>query len=142
LRGAARIRVCRGGRLSPRAAARMPVFHSMQTASCIFIPKATASSAPSLERPAFELNIRHIKQWVLWFPRQFWDSLGPGLISGAADDDPSGITTYSVAGARFGTHLLWTALLTWPLMAAVQMMWARIGIVSGRGMAAAFRAKF
>jgi Mn2+/Fe2+ NRAMP family transporter len=47
-------------------------------------------------------------------------SLGPGVITGAADDDPSGIATYSVAGAQLGTKLLWTALLTWPLMAAVQ----------------------
>ena len=46
-------------------------------------------------------------------------SLGPGVITGAADDDPSGIATYSVAGAQLGTKLLWTALLTWPLMAAV-----------------------
>ena len=49
-------------------------------------------------------------------------SLGPGVITGAADDDPSGIATYSVAGAHLGTKLLWTALLTWPLMAAVQMI--------------------
>src|ERR1035438_9309440 len=47
-------------------------------------------------------------------------SIGPGVITGAADDDPSGIATYSVAGAQLGTKLLWTALLTWPLMAAVQ----------------------
>jgi hypothetical protein len=51
-------------------------------------------------------------------------SLGPCIITGAADDDPSGIATYSVAGAQLGTKLLWTALLTWPLMAAVQMMCA------------------
>jgi hypothetical protein len=54
-------------------------------------------------------------------------SLGPGVITGAADDDPSGIATYSVAGAQLGTKLLWTALLTWPLMAAIHMMCARIG---------------
>jgi NRAMP (natural resistance-associated macrophage protein)-like metal ion transporter len=63
-------------------------------------------------------------------------SLGPGIITGAADDDPSGIATYSIAGAQFGTSLLWTALLTWPLMAAVQMMCARIGKVTGQGLAA------
>ena len=62
-------------------------------------------------------------------------SLGPGIITGAADDDPSGIATYSVAGAQLGTRLLWTALLTWPLMAAVQIMCARIGMVTGRGLA-------
>ena len=60
-------------------------------------------------------------------------SLGPGVITGAADDDPSGIATYSVAGAQLGTKLLWTALLTWPLMAAVQMMCARIGDGAGLG---------
>jgi Mn2+/Fe2+ NRAMP family transporter len=62
-------------------------------------------------------------------------SLGPGVITGA-DDDPLGIATYSVAGAQLGTKLLWTALLTWPLMAAVQMMCARIGKVTGQGLAA------
>jgi NRAMP (natural resistance-associated macrophage protein)-like metal ion transporter len=69
-------------------------------------------------------------------------SLGPGIITGAADDDPSGIATYSVAGAQFGTKLLWTALLTWPLMAAVQMMCARIGKVTGQGLAANFKQRF
>jgi NRAMP (natural resistance-associated macrophage protein)-like metal ion transporter len=69
-------------------------------------------------------------------------SLGPGIITGAADDDPSGIATYSVAGAQLGTKLLWTALLTWPLMAAVQVMCARIGMVTGRGMAGALKQRF
>ncbi|MGA2744453.1 MAG: divalent metal cation transporter [Candidatus Sulfotelmatobacter sp.] len=69
-------------------------------------------------------------------------SLGPGIITGAADDDPSGIATYSVAGAQLGTKLLWTALLTWPLMAAVQMMCARIGKVTGQGLAANFKQRF
>lgn len=73
--------------------------------------------------------------------RRFWQSLGPGLITGAADDDPSGIATYSIAGAQLGTGMLWTALLTWPLMAAVQMMCARVGLVTGRGLAAALRSK-
>ena len=69
-------------------------------------------------------------------------SLGPGVITGAADDDPSGIATYSVAGAQLGTKFLWTALLTWPLMAAVQMMCARIGKVTGQGLAANFKQRF
>jgi NRAMP (natural resistance-associated macrophage protein)-like metal ion transporter len=69
-------------------------------------------------------------------------SLGPGLITGAADDDPSGIATYSVAGAQLGTTLLWTALLTWPLMAAVQIMCARIGQVTGQGLAGNLKLKF
>jgi len=74
--------------------------------------------------------------------KRFFSALGPGLTTGAADDDPSGVTTYSVTGARFGTSLLWTALLTWPLMGAVQMMCARIGMVTGEGLAGAMRKKF
>ena len=74
--------------------------------------------------------------------RKILHSLGPGIITGAADDDPSGIATYSVAGAQLGTAMLWTALLTWPLMAAVQMMCARIGMASGQGLGGAFRQKF
>lgn len=70
---------------------------------------------------------------------RFFGALGPGVVTGAADDDPSGIATYSIAGAQFGTQFLWTAWLTWPLMAFVQMMCARIGMVTGRGLAANFR---
>ncbi|MGD9884324.1 MAG: NRAMP family divalent metal transporter, partial [Reyranella sp.] len=61
--------------------------------------------------------------------------LGPGIITGAADDDPSGIATYSQAGAQAGFSLLWTVILTWPLMVAVQSVSARIGRVTGRGLA-------
>jgi NRAMP (natural resistance-associated macrophage protein)-like metal ion transporter len=74
--------------------------------------------------------------------RSLLKSLGPGIITGAADDDPSGIATYSVAGAQLGTKLLWTAFVTWPLMAAVQMMCARIGKVTGQGLAANFKLRF
>jgi len=74
--------------------------------------------------------------------RRFLKVLGPGLVTGAADDDPSGIATYSIAGAQLGTTLAWTAFITWPLMAAVQMMCARIGMVSGYGLAEALRKKF
>lgn len=73
---------------------------------------------------------------------RFLRILGPGLITGAADDDPSGIATYSVAGAQFGTSLLWSAVVTWPLMGAVQMMCARIGMVTGEGLAASLKRKF
>ena len=65
--------------------------------------------------------------------------LGPGLITGAADDDPSGIATYSQAGAQFGFGLLWTVLFTFPLMAAIQIISARIGRVSGHGLATNIR---
>jgi NRAMP (natural resistance-associated macrophage protein)-like metal ion transporter len=74
--------------------------------------------------------------------RKLWSSLGPGVVTGAADDDPSGIATYSVTGAQFGTSFLWAALFTWPLMAAVQLMSARIGMVTGRGLGSALRTKF
>jgi len=70
---------------------------------------------------------------------RFWRSLGPGLITGASDDDPSGIATYSQAGAAFGLATLWTALLTFPLMAAMQEMCARIGLVTQRGLAGTLR---
>ncbi len=66
--------------------------------------------------------------------KQFLKTLGPGLITGASDDDPSGIATYSQAGAKFGLATLWTALITFPLMAAIQEMCARIGIVTSQGL--------
>ena len=65
----------------------------------------------------------------------FWKILGPGLVTGASDDDPSGIATYSQAGAAFGLSTLWTALITFPLMASIQEMCARIGLVTSRGLA-------
>src|SRR5205823_11357137 len=74
--------------------------------------------------------------------RRFFAELGPGLITGAADDDPSGISTYSVAGATFGYLPLWTALFTFPLMAAVQLMCARLGLVTGLGLAGVIRRRY
>jgi NRAMP (natural resistance-associated macrophage protein)-like metal ion transporter len=71
--------------------------------------------------------------------KRFSKVLGPGLITGASDDDPSGIGTYAVAGASLGFATLWTALFTLPLMAAVQLMCARIGMVSGMGLASVLR---
>jgi NRAMP (natural resistance-associated macrophage protein)-like metal ion transporter len=68
--------------------------------------------------------------------------LGPGLITGAADDDPSGIATYAQAGAQFGFALGWTLLLTWPLMVAIQAISARIGRTTGRGIAANLRGHY
>src|SRR5271163_2320493 len=84
------------------------------------------------------MKIQPVKKGPL---RRFFALLGPGLVTGAADDDPSGIVTYSIAGAQLGTSMLWTAFLTFPLMAAVQMMCARIGMVTGMGLAAALRKK-
>jgi NRAMP (natural resistance-associated macrophage protein)-like metal ion transporter len=68
--------------------------------------------------------------------------IGPGLITGAADDDPSGIATYSQAGAQFGLNMLWTMLVSYPLMAAVQSLCARIGRVTGKGLAVNIRRAF
>lgn len=76
------------------------------------------------------------------FVRRFFSKLGPGLITGAADDDPSGIATYSVTGATFGYGPLWTALFSFPLMVAVQLMCARLGMVTGRGLAAVIRHRY
>src|SRR5215472_4978165 len=68
--------------------------------------------------------------------------IGPGLITGVADDDPSGIATYSQAGAQFGLNMLWTMPLAFPLMAAVQSMCGRIGRVTGKGLAANIKQAF
>ena len=74
--------------------------------------------------------------------RRFFASLGPGLITGAADDDPSGISTYSVTGAAFGFAPLWTVIFSFPLMAAVQLMCARLGLVTGVGLAGVIRQRY
>ena len=74
--------------------------------------------------------------------RSFFENLGPGLITGAADDDPSGISTYAVAGASFGYGTLWTALLSFPMMAAMQLMSARLGAVTGHGLAHEVRLRY
>lgn len=75
-------------------------------------------------------------------PQKYWNTLGPGLTTGAADDDPSGIATYSQTGAQYGFSLLWMAIITFPLMASIQEMCARIGLVTGRGLAANIRIHF
>ncbi|GAC1387407.1 MAG: divalent metal cation transporter [Candidatus Saccharimonadales bacterium] len=74
--------------------------------------------------------------------KDFWYLLGPGLTTGASDDDPSGIATYSQTGAQYGFGLLWLAAFTFPLMAVVQEMCARIGLVTGRGLAGNIRTHF
>lgn len=70
---------------------------------------------------------------------EYWDKLGPGLTTGASDDDPSGIATYSQTGALYGFQLMWMSLFTFPLMSVVQEMCARIGMVTGQGLAANIR---
>jgi NRAMP (natural resistance-associated macrophage protein)-like metal ion transporter len=73
---------------------------------------------------------------------RFWKILGPGLVTGASDDDPSGIATYSQAGAAFGFTTLWTALITFPLMASIQEMCARIGLVTSQGLAGTLKSNY
>ena len=74
--------------------------------------------------------------------RNYWYLLGPGLTTGASDDDPSGIATYSQTGAQFGLGLIWLAAFTFPLMAVIQEMCARIGLVTGRGLAGNIKVHF
>ncbi len=74
--------------------------------------------------------------------RRFWKLLGPGLVTGSSDDDPSGIATYSQAGAQYGVSTLWTALITFPLMAAIQEMCARIGLVTSQGLTGTLKTNY
>src|ERR1700694_5685745 len=91
------------------------------------MPRTSKALVPPFEKRSF---------------RRFFSNLGPGLITGAADDDPSGISTYSVAGATFGYLPLWTALFSFPLMSAVQLMCARLGLVTGLGLAGVIRRRY
>jgi NRAMP (natural resistance-associated macrophage protein)-like metal ion transporter len=83
----------------------------------------------------------HMKNTSKIFIR-FWKTLGPGLVTGASDDDPSGIATYSQAGAAYGLTTLWTALITFPLMASIQEMCARIGLVTSHGLAGTLKSNY
>src|SRR3970040_1039757 len=83
--------------------------------------------------------MRPVRARLRELAREAWALPGPGVITGAADDDPSGIATYSLAGAQTGYNLLWTSVLTLPLNAAVQDMCARIGLVTGKGLADALK---
>src|ERR1700751_2866885 len=74
--------------------------------------------------------------------KRFWTALGPGFITGASDDDPSGIGTYAMAGAAFGYATLWMALVTFPMMAAIQFICAKLGMVAGKGLAGVIRQHF
>ena len=88
------------------------------------------SDTPAIDRHSHNPLVRYFR------------ILGPGLITGASDDDPSGIATYAVAGAALGLGMLWTAPATLPLMAAVQLICARIGLVTGRGLAGVIRVRY
>jgi NRAMP (natural resistance-associated macrophage protein)-like metal ion transporter len=91
---------------------------------------------------AQELTAALPTQAVIKKTHDYWHMLGPGLTTGASDDDPSGIATYSQVGAQFGYHFLWLASWTFPLSAIVQEMCARIGLVTGRGLAGNIRIFF
>ncbi len=100
-------------------------------APAIVLGKTIDTSRQVSKNFIFQKHISHA--------RDYWKSLGPGLVTGAADDDPSGITTYSQTGAKFGFNFLWLAAYSFPFMAIVQEMCARIGLVTGRGLAANIR---
>src|SRR5437868_3743174 len=106
----------------------------------------TGSGSPAARiKNGFKNGARGLRSVATFLParlRGFFADLGPGLITGAADDDPSGISTYSVAGASFGYLPLWTALFSFPLMTAVQLMCARLGLVTGLGLAGVIRRRY
>lgn len=110
-----------------------------------FIEKVAESPAVALEKTI--QTSKRVGQYIqkekyLKKAKEYWYNLGPGLTTGAADDDPSGIATYSQAGAQYGFQFLWLSLFTFPLMAVVQEMCARIGLVTGRGLASNIREYF
>lgn len=107
-----------------------------------FLEKVASAPAVALEKTVDEarkLEKQFTSQKTVKSAKEYWRSLGPGLTTGAADDDPSGIATYSQTGSKFGFQLLWLAPFTFPLMAIVQEMCARIGLVTGRGLAGNIR---
>src|SRR6188768_1738343 len=74
--------------------------------------------------------------------QRFWKVLGPGLVTGASDDDPSGIATYSQAGASYGLSTLWTSIVAFPLMAGIQQMCAKIGLVTSQGLSGTLKSHY
>ena len=107
-------------------------------------PQAEPPAPPCDTVPLLPSRTRTASLRVLWqkLREHPLARMGPGLITGVADDDPSGIATYSQAGARFGLDMLWTMPLALPFMAAIQSMCARIGRVTGKGLAANIKAAF
>jgi len=102
----------------------------------------TGASSHSVEDNRKADTPNESKPTVLSRVDLFFQDLGPGLITGCADDDPSGIATYAIAGAAFGYATLWTALISFPLMVGVQMMCGRLGMVTGRGLASVIRLNY
>jgi NRAMP (natural resistance-associated macrophage protein)-like metal ion transporter len=110
-----------------------------------FVIKAAEAPAEALEKTiegARTIGSKIPTGHAIKRTRDYWHILGPGLTTGASDDDPSGIATYSQAGAQYGFGLIWLAGFTFPFMAVIQEMCARIGLVTGRGLAANIRLHF
>lgn len=109
------------------------------------ITKAAEAPAEALGQAVLMTQVIHdatLHNKMVKKTKDYWHMLGPGLTTGASDDDPSGIATYSQVGAQFGFGLLWMAPWSFPLMATVQEMCARIGMVTGRGLAGNIRVFF
>ena len=104
--------------------------------------KAPAVALGEGVEAAKSLEGEFLSKTPLHAAEEYLNTLGPGLTTGAADDDPSGIATYSQAGAQYGFQLLWLALFTFPLMSVAQEMCARIGLVTGKGLAANIRTHY
>lgn len=117
-----------------------PLIEQMAEAPAVVLEK-TGEAAEAIAKPA-AASLQKAARAARAAGEDYWHMLGPGLTTGASDDDPSGIATYSQTGARYGTSLLWLAPLTFPLMAIIQEMCARIGLVSGRGLAGNIRERF
>src|SRR5580765_562529 len=103
------------------------------------VSEAPAAALDRVVTSTAQVTVKLPSKQVVTKTKAYWNALGPGLTTGASDDDPSGIATYSQAGAQFGFGLLWLAVFTFPLMAVIQEMCARIGLVTGRGLAGAIR---
>lgn len=117
----------------------------MATNNKDIVTKTVEAPAVALERTletTQDIGRRLNNDKTLQKTRDYWHTLGPGLTTGASDDDPSGIATYSQTGAQFGFQLLWMSAFTLPLMSVVQEMCARIGLVTGRGLAGNIRRVF
>ncbi len=106
------------------------------------VVSAPADALDSIVESGKQFNKHIHSQTSIKRAKEYWKNLGPGLTTGAADDDPSGIATYSQTGATYGFQLLWLAGFTFPLMAVIQEMCARLGLVTGRGLAANIRQYF
>jgi len=109
------------------------------------IKKVAQSPAIALEKTistSQQVTQKIVDNGPIKTAKNFWNGLGPGVVTGASDDDPAGIATYSQTGAQYGFQLLWLSAFTFPLMAVIQEMCARIGMVTGRGLASNIRNHF